>query len=131
MTTLDELDKLATEALTTAKQTGAMPFANTLICVGMTSLLVARIRTLEAREAETRQMLATWRALCEQEQRAREAAEAQLATAREVLAESAEAGAWELIKRARPIIDGECGAHAYWAATKICEAIAAWKARTE
>jgi hypothetical protein len=51
--------------------------------------VIERIRELEAREAETRDMLATYRTLCEQEQRAREAAEAQLATARDAALEEA------------------------------------------
>jgi hypothetical protein len=106
MINLDELDKLATEALTTAKQTGAMPFTNTMICVGMTPTIVARIRELEA----------------------------QLATARDAALEEAACVADKTGEDAREDAAGVCGTEYHYAladaADDIGSDIRALKART-
>jgi hypothetical protein len=88
MTGLDDIDRVAHDAITAAQETGTIPYLDSTICVCVMPVLTARIRELEAREAETRQMLATWRTLCEQEQRAREAAEAHVRELREACEES-------------------------------------------
>jgi hypothetical protein len=54
MTSLDDIDRVAHDAITAAQETGTIPYLDSTICVCVTPVLTARTRELEAMLSELR-----------------------------------------------------------------------------